>query len=212
VKKAKFLAMIEQGSQHQDLVEQAHQEAEDSYFTNMETKEKIEDKMLNTHKVETKAVKCSQVRKFILNQVIWFKTIFSLVQLRGAVEEWILPETRSPGENRADPEAVFPVQGLQESHLGAGNRADQLVLQLRTKPLGKSWNDQGTNLKQKSIYNRDEKDWGKKAFDFFNFKNGYFDLRKFWAILSKFKIVFITFVWLFLLFVDLFQNLSTFSS
>ncbi|XP_059489701.1 protein MCM10 homolog [Neocloeon triangulifer] len=59
LKKPKFLAMIETGSQHQDLVESAHQEAEDNYFNNMETKEKIEDKMLNTHKVEVKAIKCT---------------------------------------------------------------------------------------------------------------------------------------------------------
>ncbi|CAB3367740.1 Hypothetical predicted protein [Cloeon dipterum] len=59
-KKARFLAMIETGSQHQDLIESAHEEAEQKYFQNMETKEKIEDKMLNTHKIEAKAVRCTQ--------------------------------------------------------------------------------------------------------------------------------------------------------
>lgn len=61
-KKAKFLQMIETGSRHQDLIASAEQEAEDHYFKNMETKEKIEDKMLNTHKVEAKAVQCTQVQ------------------------------------------------------------------------------------------------------------------------------------------------------
>jgi minichromosome maintenance protein 10 len=58
--------LIEKGSQHQDLVASAEQEAEDNYFNNMETKEKIEDKMLNTHKVEAKAVQCTQVNSKLL--------------------------------------------------------------------------------------------------------------------------------------------------
>ena len=69
-KKAKFLQLIETGSRHQDLVAFAEQEAEDSYFSNMETKEKIEDKMLNTHKVEAKAVQCTQVQQALNLQLI----------------------------------------------------------------------------------------------------------------------------------------------
>lgn len=55
---ARFLELMKATSQNQDLVEIARQEAEDKYFDQMDRKEKLEHKMMNTYKVQCKAVRC----------------------------------------------------------------------------------------------------------------------------------------------------------
>lgn len=54
----KFLELMKATSQNQDLIDTARQEAEDEYFDQMDKKEKMEHKMMNTYKVQCKAVRC----------------------------------------------------------------------------------------------------------------------------------------------------------
>lgn len=50
--------IMEATSSHRNLIEQHHQDAADKYFDKMERKEAMEEKMLNTFKVNCKAVIC----------------------------------------------------------------------------------------------------------------------------------------------------------
>lgn len=49
-------------SSHQNLVEQRQNEEQEKYFNKLEKKEAIEEKMLNTFKVDCKAVVCQQCK------------------------------------------------------------------------------------------------------------------------------------------------------
>lgn len=55
---SKFLELMKATSQNQDLIDTARQEAEDEYFDQMDKKERMEHKMMNTYKVQCKAVRC----------------------------------------------------------------------------------------------------------------------------------------------------------
>jgi len=55
---SRFLELMKATSQNQDLIDTARQEAEDKYFDEMDRKEKMEDKMMNTYKVPCKSVRC----------------------------------------------------------------------------------------------------------------------------------------------------------
>lgn len=57
-RKAKFKELMETTSKHADLVEAAEDEAQEQYFGKLEKKEQMEEKMLNTFKVDCKAVRC----------------------------------------------------------------------------------------------------------------------------------------------------------
>lgn len=50
-----------QTSQQQDLVEAEKLRMEEEYFDKMGLKEQLEEKMMNTFKIDCKAVKCLQV-------------------------------------------------------------------------------------------------------------------------------------------------------
>lgn len=55
---SRFLELMNATSQNQDLIDTAQQEAEDKYFNEMDRKEKLEQKMMNTYKVPCKSVRC----------------------------------------------------------------------------------------------------------------------------------------------------------
>lgn len=57
-RKARFKELMEATSKHADLVEAAEDEAQEKYFGKLEKKEQMEEKMLNTFKVDCKAVRC----------------------------------------------------------------------------------------------------------------------------------------------------------
>lgn len=54
----RFKKMMAMTSKHADLLEIRDDEEKEKYFNKLEIKEKMEDKMVNTHKVKCKAVKC----------------------------------------------------------------------------------------------------------------------------------------------------------
>ncbi|XP_034243917.1 protein MCM10 homolog [Thrips palmi] len=58
-RKARFKELMEATSRHADLVDAAEDEAQEKYFGKLEKKEQMEEKMLNTFRVECKAVRCS---------------------------------------------------------------------------------------------------------------------------------------------------------
>ncbi|KAJ8679730.1 hypothetical protein QAD02_015517 [Eretmocerus hayati] len=62
--KSKFQEMMELTSSHSDLIEQRQDEETEEYFQKLEVKERMEEKMLSTFKVECKAVRCN-VCKYI---------------------------------------------------------------------------------------------------------------------------------------------------
>ncbi|KAL1462755.1 hypothetical protein WDU94_014567 [Cyamophila willieti] len=57
-----FKEMMAKTSRHMDLVDEAHRKEEEEYFLKLEKKEMMEEKMLNTYKVETKAVRCVECK------------------------------------------------------------------------------------------------------------------------------------------------------
>ncbi|XP_050532579.1 protein MCM10 homolog [Daktulosphaira vitifoliae] len=62
----RFLELMNSTSQNQELIDIAQQEAEDKYFDDMDRKEKLEQKMMNTYKMPCKAVRC------IVCKYTWF--------------------------------------------------------------------------------------------------------------------------------------------
>ncbi|XP_014293957.1 protein MCM10 homolog [Halyomorpha halys] len=54
----RFIQLMNQKSLHEDLIELREYEQEMEYFDKMEKKDRLEEKMLNTYKVDCKAVKC----------------------------------------------------------------------------------------------------------------------------------------------------------
>lgn len=54
----KFKELMQAKSSHIDLVEKSEEEEKDKYFNKLEVKERMEEKMMNTFKIECKAVKC----------------------------------------------------------------------------------------------------------------------------------------------------------
>lgn len=54
----RFIQLMTQKSLHEDLIELREYEQEMEYFDKMEKKDRLEEKMLNTYKVDCKAVKC----------------------------------------------------------------------------------------------------------------------------------------------------------
>ncbi|XP_074093603.1 minichromosome maintenance 10 homolog [Cotesia typhae] len=54
----KFKEMMEKGSAHKDLVESSKGQEQEKYFNKLEAKERMEEKMINTTKVDCKAVRC----------------------------------------------------------------------------------------------------------------------------------------------------------
>ncbi|XP_077271361.1 minichromosome maintenance 10 homolog isoform X2 [Temnothorax americanus] len=55
----KFKEMLEAKSSHTDLIEKSYDEEKEKYFNKLEAKERMEEKMMNTFKVNCKAVKCA---------------------------------------------------------------------------------------------------------------------------------------------------------
>lgn len=55
----KFKEMLEANSSHTDLIEKSYDEEKEKYFNKLEMKEKMEEKMMGTFKVNCKAVKCT---------------------------------------------------------------------------------------------------------------------------------------------------------
>ena len=56
--KSKFQEMLEMTSAHSDLIEKRDNEETEQYFRKLETKERMEEKMLTTYKIDCKAVRC----------------------------------------------------------------------------------------------------------------------------------------------------------
>jgi len=54
----KFKKILEAKSSHTDLIEKSYDKEKEKYFNKLEAKEKMEEKMMNTFKVNCKAVKC----------------------------------------------------------------------------------------------------------------------------------------------------------
>ncbi|XP_043289508.1 protein MCM10 homolog [Venturia canescens] len=54
----KFMELMQAKSSHVDLVEKSEEEEKDKYFNKLEVKERMEEKMMSTFKIECKAVKC----------------------------------------------------------------------------------------------------------------------------------------------------------
>ncbi|KAK0173284.1 hypothetical protein PV328_006505 [Microctonus aethiopoides] len=54
----KFKELLEMESAHTDLIEKSQDNEKEKYFNKLEAKERMEEKMINTFKVECKAVKC----------------------------------------------------------------------------------------------------------------------------------------------------------
>lgn len=55
----KFKEMLEAKSSHTDLIEKSYDEEKEKYFNKLEAKERMEEKMMNTYKINCKAVKCA---------------------------------------------------------------------------------------------------------------------------------------------------------
>lgn len=55
----KFKEMLEAKSTHTDLIEKSYDEEKEKYFNKLEAKERMEEKMMSTFKVNCKAVKCT---------------------------------------------------------------------------------------------------------------------------------------------------------
>ncbi|KAM0724773.1 Protein MCM10-like protein [Formica fusca] len=55
----KFKEILEVKSSHTDLIEKSYDEEKEKYFEKLEVKEKMEEKMMNTFKVNCKAVRCA---------------------------------------------------------------------------------------------------------------------------------------------------------
>lgn len=55
----KFKEILEAKSSHIDLIEKSYDEEKEKYFNKLEVKEKMEEKMMSTFKVNCKAVKCA---------------------------------------------------------------------------------------------------------------------------------------------------------
>lgn len=70
----RFLELMKATSQNQDLIDTAQQEAEDKYFDQMDKKEKMEHKMMNTYKVPCKAVRCLVCKYTWFSASEWCKT------------------------------------------------------------------------------------------------------------------------------------------
>ncbi|KYN43855.1 Protein MCM10 like protein [Trachymyrmex septentrionalis] len=54
----KFKEMLEAKSSHTDLIEKSYDEEKEKYFNKLEAKERMEEKMMSTFKINCKAVKC----------------------------------------------------------------------------------------------------------------------------------------------------------
>ncbi|XP_015370485.1 PREDICTED: protein MCM10 homolog [Diuraphis noxia] len=70
----RFLELMKATSQNQDLIDTAQQEAEDKYFDQMDKKEKMEHKMMNTYKMPCKAVRCLVCKYTWFSASEWCKT------------------------------------------------------------------------------------------------------------------------------------------
>jgi len=70
----RFMELMKATSQNQDLIDTAQQEAEDKYFDQMDKKEKMEEKMMNTYKVTCKAVRCLVCKYTWFSASEWCKT------------------------------------------------------------------------------------------------------------------------------------------
>lgn len=55
----KFKEMLEAKSSHTDLIEKSYDEEKEKYFNKLEAKERMEEKMMSTFKINCKAVKCA---------------------------------------------------------------------------------------------------------------------------------------------------------
>ncbi|XP_011352056.2 protein MCM10 homolog [Ooceraea biroi] len=55
----KFKEILEAKSSHTDLIEKSYDEEKEKYFNKLEAKERMEEKMMSTFKVNCKAVKCA---------------------------------------------------------------------------------------------------------------------------------------------------------
>lgn len=57
----KFKELLDVGSKHNVLIEANDLQAQEEYFSNLERKEQIEEKMLSTYKIPCKGVQCLKV-------------------------------------------------------------------------------------------------------------------------------------------------------
>lgn len=55
----RFKEMLEAKSSHTDLIEKSYDEEKEKYFNKLEAKERMEEKMMSTFKINCKAVKCA---------------------------------------------------------------------------------------------------------------------------------------------------------
>ncbi|XP_027848785.2 protein MCM10 homolog [Aphis gossypii] len=83
-----FLELMKATSQNQDLIDTAQQEAEEKYFDQMDKKEKMEYKMMNTYKVPCKAVRCLVCKYTWFSASEWCKTEKHMLRVLDATKRF----------------------------------------------------------------------------------------------------------------------------
>ncbi|XP_060840241.1 protein MCM10 homolog isoform X1 [Rhopalosiphum padi] len=84
----RFLELMKATSQNQDLIDTAQQEAENKYFDQMDKKEKMEYKMMNTYKVPCKAVRCLVCKYTWFSASEWCKTEKHMLRVLDATKRF----------------------------------------------------------------------------------------------------------------------------
>lgn len=85
---SKFLELMKATSQNQDLIDKAQQEAEDEYFNQMDKKEKLEHKMMNTYKIQCKAVRCLVCKYTWFSASEWCKKEKHALKVQDAIKRF----------------------------------------------------------------------------------------------------------------------------
>jgi len=85
---SRFLELMKATSQNQVLIDVAQQEAEDKYFDEMDKKEKMEHKMMNTYKVQCKAVRCLVCKYTWFSASEWCKTEKHTLRVQDATKRF----------------------------------------------------------------------------------------------------------------------------
>lgn len=141
-----FKEMMQKTSRHMDLVDEAHRREEEDYFAKLEKKEEMEEKMLNTFKVECKAVRCVECKytwfsaselckrerhtiKLIQTFKRFFKCVncstrtisFDVVPLRACSHCGVISWARAPmmQEKKVDLESGLSIRGGESKYLNS---------------------------------------------------------------------------------------------
>uniref|UniRef100_A0A8D8YXD3 Protein MCM10 homolog n=1 Tax=Cacopsylla melanoneura TaxID=428564 RepID=A0A8D8YXD3_9HEMI len=152
-----FKEMMAKTSRHMNLVDEAHRKEEEEYFLKLEKKEMMEEKMLNTYKVETKAVRCVECKytwfsasdlckrdrhtiKLITTFKRFFKCVncsvrtisFDVVPLRACSNCGVTNWSRAPmmQEKKVNLEHQLCIRGGESKYLSSMNSGGEASLNL----------------------------------------------------------------------------------